>query len=144
MKLSNDNELLIENKMYSQGYTLKDIVESGRKRLEKFCFETYEPDILAKVTFFKDTDDSRKTPAVTGYRPAHQILSDYLTSGEHIYFEDDAVFPGETVNAYIRFISPEYYQKSLKIGMELNFNEGSRVVGSITVTKIFNDILSNE
>jgi len=49
--------------------------------------------------------------------------------------------PGDCVNAYITFITPECYPNCLWIGKKLNFSEGAKVVGFIEVVEIYNSIL---
>jgi len=127
-------------KLYN-GYTLEQIIESGNEKKARFEFSEYKPDILGEVFYFKDTDDSRESPATSGYRPAHQVTTEYQTSGEHIYFENDVAFPGDTVQAYIKFITPEAYPHCLWVGKTMNINEGSRVVGTVTVKEVFNELL---
>lgn len=126
---------------FKHGYTLEEIIEAGDERKSRFTFEKYNPDLLAVVTYFEGTPDSRETPATSGYRPAHQVTEEYLTSGEHIYFENDVVFPGESAKTYIKFISPDAYPNCLWVGKKLNINEGSRVVGEAEVKEIYNDQL---
>lgn len=48
---------------------------------------------------------------------------------------------GESALGTITFISPEEYPNCLWEGKVINIQEGSRVVGYATVTKIFNEIL---
>lgn len=102
-----------------------------------------DPSILAEVHYFKETKDARTKPCSSGYRPTHQITDTYLTSGNHEYFENDLVFPGDTVRAYITFISPEAYPNSLWVGKVINVTEGMRVVGTSKVLEIYDVVLLN-
>lgn len=99
------------------------------------------PDIEAIISFIKTEDGGRKHACRTGYRPAHLVKPDYLTTGIHSYYDKELVNPGETVMGTITFITPEYYPKSLWIGKVLNIQEGGWLVGYATVTKIFNETL---
>ena len=73
-----------------------------------------------------------------GYRPAHLIKENYLTTGVHHYFNTD-----ETNNAkgMIAFLSPEYYPHCLWCGKNIDMYEGSRYIGYAEITKIINPLL---
>ena len=68
----------MENIKYSHGYTLFELIEAGKEKNKQFNANQPKVDILAKVTFLKE---ARKTPAISGYRPHHQVTGDYLTTG---------------------------------------------------------------
>lgn len=93
-----------------------------------------QPDIRANITL------TRETPVYNGYRPAH-LIGDYLTTGIHKYFNTDILKNGETTEGMISFISPEYYPHSLKVGMLLVFQEGSKITGYADIIEIYNDLL---
>lgn len=84
----------------------------------------------------------RKTPVVDGYRPAHLVKDDYLTTGVHHYYDVDTVLPDGTAKGTIKFISPDKYQHSLWIGKTIKIQEGSNIVGYAIITKIYNPILN--
>lgn len=95
------------------------------------------PDV--EVTFrFNGT---RRTPVADGYRPAHRVREDYLTTGVHHYFGVDQVAPDGTARGTITFITPEAYPACLWVGKEIPIQEGERVVGVASVEKILNPIL---
>ena len=77
----------------------------------------------------------------SGYRPQHVIHSNYQTSGEHKYLDVAKVNPGESARVAVRFITPEAYPRCLWKGRELSVQEGSRIVGRLTVTSILNEAL---
>lgn len=131
---------VMEDIKYEHGYTLFELIEAGKEKNKQFEFNESKVDILAKVTFLKDV---RKTSAITGYRPHHQVNDDYLTTGMHVYYENNVVFPGDCVNAYITFITPEHYPKCLFKGKIVDFGEGEKVVGYIEVVEIYNSVLQN-
>lgn len=96
----------------------------------------------AKVTFrFNGT---RRTPVADGYRPAHRIREDYLTTGVHHYFDVSQVAPDGETRGTITFISPEAYPNTLWVGKVLDIQEGERIVGTATVEKVLNPILNRE
>lgn len=99
------------------------------------------PDVEAEVRFLSTAEGGRQKPAISGYRPAHLVRDDYLTTGVHDYLDTGDAKPGDTVRATITFIAPEAYPNSLWIGKVINIQEGSRVVGHATITRIYNDLL---
>ena len=117
---------------------LKKYISDNRLR-EKA--ENVEHDIEAEVYFLTPEEGGRHTPAIIGYRPNHLMNGDYLTSGMHIYLDQDYVFPGHIARTGITFISPEHYPHCLEVGMKIRVQEASRLVGYAKVTKIFNKLL---
>lgn len=99
------------------------------------------PNRLPDIEVVFEFNFVRKKPAFDGYRPAHLVQGDYLTSGIHHYYGVEMVFPGETVKGTITFITPEIYPHCLWIGKKIKIQEGSRIVGYATVTDIYNSIL---
>lgn len=99
------------------------------------------PDVEAEITLLPTDQGGRQGPARSGYRPAHKVKEDYLTTGVHNYFDCDEVFPGQTVRGTIAFITPEVYPHCLWVGREIDIQEGSRVVGRARITKILNPLL---
>ncbi len=98
---------------------------------------TRDPDV--EVTFrFNGT---RKGPVADGYRPAHWIREDYLTTGVHRYFDVAQVAPDGEARGTITFITPEAYPSSFWPGKVIPIQEGERVVGTAVVEKILNPIL---
>ncbi|GMA99473.1 hypothetical protein [Pelosinus sp. IPA-1] len=100
------------------------------------------PDVEVLFTFLKIEEGGRKYPCCSGYRPAHLIKDDYLTTGVHHYHDKQEVAPGESVTGTITFISPEAYPHCLWEEKVMNIQEGSHIVGYAKVTKIFNDLLN--
>ena len=96
------------------------------------------PDIEAVVTFLPTESGGRQGPARSGYRPVHAVLPDYLTSGEHRYLDREWVGPGETARAYIKFIAPEHYPRSLWPGKVISVQEGARVIGRAEIVRVLN------
>src|ERR1044071_1842613 len=102
---------------------------------------TRSADVEAEITLFATEQGGRQSPALSGYRPAHKVRDDYLTTGIHTYFDCDQVLPGQTVRGSITFITPEVYSHCLWVGREVDVQEGSRVVGRARITKIRNPVL---
>lgn len=117
---------------------LQDYIAKNKLREE---YENLEYDVVADVYFYPPEKGGRHTPAVIGYAPNHLVNGDYLTSGRHIYFEQDYVFPGHKAKTGIKFITPEVYPHCLEVGMRINVQEGNRVIGYATITEICNQLL---
>ena len=96
-----------------------------------------------EVTFFFYSG-CRKTPPHDGYRPHHLVLPDLLTSGVHHYYGKDYAPFNENVKGTITFIQPEAYPNTMFLGKVIPVQEGNRVVGNATVTKILNPVLQAE
>jgi elongation factor Tu len=101
--------------------------------------EKIKPDV--EVVF--DFIGTRKTHVVNGYRPAHLVKDNYLTTGVHHYYDTGEVSPNGTARGTITFIMPEAHPTCLWVGKRINIQEGSKIVGYATITKIFNSILDN-
>ena len=101
-----------------------------------------KPDIEAIITFLGTNEGGRIYSCASGYRPAHLITDEYLTTGVHQYKDKIEVLPGESAIGTITFIAPEAYPHCLWEGKIINIQEGSRIVGYANVTKIFNDLLN--
>lgn len=92
-------------------------------------------DIEAEIYFLTTEEGGRSTPAFTGYRPQfHYNEQDWDAS--HIYPDVEVVNPGETVRAYLGFLSPQEHFGKVSVGMEFLVREGARTVGKGVVTKI--------
>ena len=99
-----------------------------------------EPDVEVLFEF----NHTKTRSVASGYRPAHLIKDDCLTSGEHHYYDVDYVAPGETAKGTITFISPEDYPHCLWVGKKINIQEGAKIVGYATILKVLNPDLLGE
>lgn len=98
-------------------------------------------DVEAIITFLKTEEGGRPNSCFSGYRPAHLVKEDYLTTGVHNYYDKEEVLLGESVLGTITFITPEAYPHCLWEGKIITIQEGSHIVGSAKITKIFNESL---
>ena len=89
-------------------------------------------------------NETRRTPANDGYRPAHLVTDHYLTTGIHHYYGVESVPPNGTAKGTITFLSPESYPHCLWVGKKIRIQEGDRIVGYATITNIYNPLLSLE
>lgn len=95
-----------------------------------------EPDV--EVTFF--FNGKRHHPMINGFRPAHRVKQDYLTTGIHRYFGETMVLPDEVVRGTITFITPHLYPKCLWVGKNIEIIDGY-IIGYAVIEKIMNTIL---
>lgn len=92
-------------------------------------------DIEAEIYFLTPEEGGRSTPARTGYRPQF-YYNEQDWDASHIYPDVEAAKPGETVRAYLGFLSPQEHFGKVNTGMEFLIREGALTVGKGTVTKI--------
>ena len=99
-------------------------------------------DFIADLTYLTTDEGGRQTPAFSGYRPQVKFDFDEMqTSGQQTFLKKDTVYPGDTVQAAIRIISVEHFEKTLTEGMTFEFREGSRVIGTGKIIDILNEKL---
>ena len=98
----------------------------------------WDPDALVDFELFPR---GRATPVSSGYRPHYQVRPDYLTSVSHFFIEVESVAPGESAEAFVKFLTPEAYPGSLREGQKIEVSEGSRAVGKALIKRIYNTLL---
>ena len=91
-----------------------------------------------------ELNGTRLGPVFEGYRPAHLINDDYLTTGIHHYYRVKSVPPNGSAKGTITFISPNAYPHSLWKGKKIKIQEGNRIVGYATIINIFNSLLETQ
>ena len=99
-------------------------------------------DFIAELKYLTTEQGGRKTPAYSGYRP--QVKFDFTemqTSGQQTFIDKEIVYPGETVNAKIKIVSPDYFAGNLKEGMKFEFREGATIIGKGQIKNIINSKL---
>jgi len=96
---------------------------------------SYPKDAEAQIAFLSTAEGGRKNPVKTGYRP--QFYYDGHNWDAIQTFPDrEWVYPGETVIAYIAFLSPEHHRGKLHPGKEFELREGLQIVATGIVTKL--------
>lgn len=92
-------------------------------------------DVEAEIYFLATEEGGRKGPAYTDYRP--QFYYDgHDWDAPHEYPDVEQVNPGDTVRAYLAFLSPQEHVGKLHIGKEFLIREGAKTVGRGKITKI--------
>ena len=105
-------------------------------------FETQFPDFIAEIKYLSTDEGGRSTPIKSGYRPHIKFpFSKMMTSAQQKFINQDIVNPGETVNAEIMILSPNFFKHMLKVGMEFKVGEGSKIVANGKLIKILNSDL---
>lgn len=110
--------------------------------LNFYAQEFNKTDFIAKLKYRTTEQGGRQTPAISGYRPQVKFdFSEMQTSGQQTFIDKETVFPGATVDAKIKILSPDYFAGCLTEGMEFEFREGARVIGTGEIKYIVNDKL---
>ena len=95
------------------------------------------PDIEGVFTL----DATWPGPVYPGFRPQLAIHENCQTSGSHAYPECECVRPGESARVEVVLLCPRAYPRCLWVGRELHVCAGSRTVGRLVVTRIFDKTL---
>jgi len=91
-------------------------------------------DIEAEIYFLTTEEGGRKGPAFNDYRPQF-YYNGHDWDAPHEYPDVQQVNPGDTVRAYLAFLSPHEHVGKVHVGMEFLIREGTRTVGKGKVTK---------
>jgi translation elongation factor EF-Tu-like GTPase len=91
-------------------------------------WHTRKPDIEVELNLLTTEEGGRRTRALSGYRPQFSY-DGYDWDAIQDYGDVEMVAPGETVVAYLQFLSPQCHVGKLYPGKEFLLREGSRVVG---------------
>ena len=92
-------------------------------------------DVEAEIYFLSTAEGGRAGPAFDDYRP--QFYYDgHDWDARHLYPDVTQVNPGDTVRAYLGFLSPSEHIGKIYVGMQFEVREGARTVGRGRVTKI--------
>lgn len=119
-------------------YSINTIFRLYRDELEPNIIDR-DDDFIAILTYKTVEQGGRKTPAHSGYRP--QVKFDFeemQTSGQQTFVNKDIVYPGETVEAKIKILSVDHFANCLTEGMEFEFREGYKIIGTGIIKKILN------
>jgi elongation factor Tu len=92
-------------------------------------------DIEAEITFIPTEHGGRGRPAFTDYRPQF-YYSGQDWDAHHEYPDVEQVNPGDTVRAFLCFLSPDEHVGRLKPGMAFLIREGAKIVAYGSVTRL--------
>ena len=110
--------------------------------LNYYNVEFNKVDFIAELKYLTDEQGGRSTPVRSGYRP--QVKFDFeemQTSGQQTFIDKEIVHPGDNVKAKIKILSPDYFANTLIEGMDFEFREGARIIGTGKIEYIVNDKL---
>lgn len=86
---------------------------------------SYPRDLEAEIRFLATSENGRNGPARTGYRCQFRYDGqDWF--GLFTFPETGTAEPGETVRAYVSFLSPEEQRSTLYVGKQFEVREGAR------------------
>src|SRR5262245_41864393 len=92
-------------------------------------------DIEVELRFLSPSEGGRKVPAFSGYRP--QFYYDgHDWDAVHEYPDVTQVNPGDTVRAFLAFLSPQEHLHKLIPGKHFQCREGTRVIAEGRVVRI--------
>jgi hypothetical protein len=112
--------------------------------LDYYNQEFSKVDFIAELNYLTTEQGGRSTPAISGYRPQIKFeFSEMQTSGQQTFVNIEKVLPGDNVDAKIKIVSPDYFEHSLREGMEFEFREGARIIGTGKIKYIVNDKLQD-
>jgi ADP-ribosyl-[dinitrogen reductase] hydrolase len=113
-------------------------IEKLAVRLDK-GLQIQNADIIAELTYKTTEEGGRKAAAKSGYRPQIKFDFDRMsTSGMQVFIDKEIVQPGETVEAAIKMLSPQFFEGLLYNGLDFEFLEGAKILGNGTITNILN------
>jgi len=152
IKFNGQNAWLVE-----AGSSIADMIENSTKLCNESNFDNIlknildfygqefgKTDFIAKLKYRTTEQGGRKTPAKNGYRP--QVKFDFTemqASGQQTFIDQETVSPGDTIEAKIKILSPDYFVGRLNEGMHFEFREGATVIGTGEIKHIINDKLEN-
>ena len=106
---------------------------------QEFC----KVDFIAELKYLTTEQGGRQTAAHSGYRPQVKFaFTEMETSGQQTFIDKEVVYPGDTVNAKIKIVSPDYFAGNLTEGMKFEFREGATLIGTGQIKEIVNDKLA--
>ena len=95
------------------------------------------PHLEVELQFLPSTAGGRRKPVLSTmpYRP--QLFYRSLDwDGQCTFIDQDQVNPGDTVRAYITFLSPELHTGHIQVGMPFLLREGAQTVAFGRVLEI--------
>lgn len=92
-------------------------------------------DIEAEITFIPTEHGGRDGPAFNNYRPQFYYAG-HDWDARHEYPDVDQANPGDTVRAFLCFLSPGEHVGRVKPGMAFLIREGAKIVAYGSVTRL--------
>lgn len=95
----------------------------------------YSKDIEVEMTFLKPEEGGHRIHVRSGYRPQF-YYDNHNWDAIHTYIDTNEVYSGQTVRAYLSFLSPDMHTGRIYPGMEFLIREGSRTVARGRVLRL--------
>ena len=95
----------------------------------------YPRDIEVLLHYLTAEAGGRSAPAFSGYRPQF-FYNGRDWDAVHTYPDVERASPGETVRAFLAFLSPDEHVGHISVGMPFLIREGARTVAYGTVTSL--------
>lgn len=92
-------------------------------------------DIEVRLTFLPTDSGGRHGPAFNDYRPQFHYAG-HDCDARHEYPDVSQVNPGDTVRAYLAFLSPDQHSGRIEVGMPFLIREGLKTVAYGVVTQV--------
>jgi translation elongation factor EF-Tu-like GTPase len=92
-------------------------------------------DVEVEIRFLPSAEGGRSGPAFSGYRPQF-FYAGHDWDAVHEYPDVAQVNPGDTVRAFLAFLSPHEHVGKLHPGMSFEIREGARTIGIGRVLRI--------
>ncbi len=117
----------------------------GQMRTKEFkmSITTNTVDFIALLTYRTMEEGGRKTQVFkTGYRPQIKFeFSEMQSSGQQKFLDKEIVYPGDKVEVEIQLLTPDFFENKLTEGMNFEFREGSKIIGTGEIKLIINERL---
>lgn len=97
-----------------------------------------KPQIRAKVTFIAPEQGGRRTPARSGTRSDLKVQGLFTSCIIHGETAEQVFDFGVEYEVVLELLFGDRYKNAIRVGMEVQLNEGSRMVGYGTVEAIVN------
>ena len=97
--------------------------------------QAYPRDVEAQITFLPTANGGKTNSVTTGY------FVQFFYDGQnwdaiHTYPDRECVAPGDSVTAYLAFVTPEHHRGKLYPGKRFEVREGAKTVATGIVTKL--------
>ncbi|AWH85915.1 hypothetical protein HYN59_12725 [Flavobacterium album] len=113
--------------------------------IQSYSMQNISADFIATLSYKTTQEGGRSTPASSGYRPDIKFSFDEMyTCGMQTFINREKVYPGDTVDAYIKIIAVPYFAGRLEEGIEFIFVEGPNVIGTGVIKEIINEVLKRQ
>ena len=102
-------------------------------------------DFIATIKFKTPHEGGRNKPIASGYWPQLKFhFTEKQSGGRQTFINKGLVHPGESEKASVKILSPHFFERSLKEGVEFEIREGTTIVGTGVIENILNPNLLSD